>query len=63
MPWYHFNPKQRKTVLTFLTIIQKPVYARALKLIEIKKETFPDFLNSVYNYIQMMRTFQLAKNR
>ncbi|KAL6955510.1 hypothetical protein U1Q18_049318 [Sarracenia purpurea var. burkii] len=39
MPWYYLNPKYRKTVLTCLTLVQRPLELRALKIIPLTKDS------------------------
>ena len=63
MPWYYFSSKQRKTVFTLLTLIQKPIYMRALNFVDVTREMFPEWLNSVYSNVQIMQTFQKLKHR
>ncbi|XP_065225221.1 odorant receptor 43a-like isoform X2 [Planococcus citri] len=61
-PWYHLEPKDRQVILTFLTIVQRPLTIVAFGIYPINLSIFPDMVNTIYSNSQKLRTLQQRKH-
>ncbi|XP_065207380.1 uncharacterized protein Or71a [Planococcus citri] len=60
-PWYLLEPKDRRLVHTFLTIIQRPISITIYGLHPVNFCSFPNTLNTIYSQVQILRTLQLNR--
>lgn len=55
IPWYHFNDKNKKTLLLILARTQKPVQIMIGNVAPITLQMFQSLLNVSYSYCALLR--------
>lgn len=55
LPWYHFNEKNKKTLLLIICRSQKPLQIMIGDIVPITLQMFQSLLNVSYSYFALLR--------